>query len=187
MSRRQRIEELEAVLRSRGAEFMNDDGCDEQLTESFLEHVLRFETADYKTVREWLAESGYVPPPDVPDDRISSEVCTLLDRLAFLGIVVESGDHLSDRELYDWITRENLDAHLALLDETIIHFDVIGSGSDEDNRTYLTYYASEEERARWKADFPDEELPARKAPPHTRPGPDAVRRMEFARDSVRTF
>lgn len=186
MSRRQRIEELQAELRSRGAEFMADDGCDERMTESFLEHVLRFETAEYKTVREWLADSGYVPPPDVADDRISSELCTLLDRLAFLGIVVESADHLSDRELYDWLT-DQLNAHLALLDETIIHFDVIGSGSDEDIRIYLTYYASEEERARWKADFPDAELPPRKAPLHTRPSKDDVRRIEFARDSVRSL
>jgi hypothetical protein len=187
MSRRQRIEELEAELRSQRAEFMIDDGCDEQMAESFLEHVLRFETAEYKTVREWLAESGYVPPSDVPDDRISSELRTLLDRLAFLGIVVESTDHLSDRELYDWIREQFNAPHLALLDEMIIHFDVIGSGSDEDIRTYLTYYASEEERARWKADFPDEELPPRKAPLHTRPSTDAIHRTEVARDLVRTL
>ena len=184
MSRRQRIEELQNELRSRGAEFMADDGCDEQLTESFLEHVLHFETAEYKRVREWLADSGYVPPLDVPDDRIASELDTLLDRLAFLGIVVEFADHLSDRELYDWITREHLEGHVPLLDETIIHFDVIGSGSDEDNRVYLTYYASEDERARWKAEFPDEELPPRKTPMHARPGADAIRRTELARDSA---
>lgn len=187
MNRRQRIEELEAELRSHGAEFMVDDGCDEQVTESFLEHVLRFEKSEYKTVREWLAESGYVPPPDVPEDRISSELQTLLDRLSFLGIVVEFADHLSDRELYDWITREHLEAHIALVDETIIHLDVIGSGSEEDNRIYLPYYASEEERARWKADFPNEELPPRKTPLHTRPSADAVRRLEFAHDSVRAL
>jgi len=46
MSRRQAIEDLEAELRSRGAEFMVDDGFDEQMTESFLEHVLRVEKAD---------------------------------------------------------------------------------------------------------------------------------------------
>ena len=166
---------------------MLDDACDEQLTESFLEHVLNFERAEYKTLREWLAESGYVPPADVPDDRIASELNTLLDRLSFLGIVVESADHLSDRELYDWITREQFEAHLPLLDETIIHLDVIGGGSDEDNRIYLMYYASEEDRAHWKAQFPNDELPPRKTPPYTRSDTDAVRRIEFARDSVRTF
>jgi len=180
MSRRQAFENLEAELRCQGAEITVDDGFDEQMTESFLDHALRVEKADYKTVREWLAESGYVPPPDVPDDRISSELCTLLDRLAFLGIVVEFTDHLDDRELYDWIT-EQLGAHLALLDETIIHFDVIG-GSDEDNRIYLTYYASEEDRAHWKARFPDDELPPRKTPLYRR---DDLR-TEFAHTSVRT-
>ncbi len=148
---------------------MVDDGFDEQMTKAFLEHVLRVERAEHKTVREWLAQSEYVPPENVPDDRISSELDALLDRLAFLGIVVEFADHLSDRELYDWLTH-HLDGHLALLGDTIIHFDVTGSGSDEDTRTYLTYYASEQERARWKAEFPDEELPPRKTPPYDRDG-----------------
>jgi hypothetical protein len=81
----------------------------------------------------------------------------------------------------------HLEAHVPLVDETIIHFDVIGSGSEEDTHIYLMYYASEEERARWKTDFPNDELPPRKTPPHTRPSTDAVRRTEFARSAVRTF
>ena len=48
------------------------------------------------------------------------------------------------------------------------HLDVIGGGSDEDNQAYLKYYASDEERARWKADFPDEQLPPRKQPQYKR-------------------
>lgn len=70
----ERIEELEAELRTRGAEFMVDDGFDEEMTESFLEHVLRVENAECQTVRQCLAESGYVPPEHVPDDRISTKL-----------------------------------------------------------------------------------------------------------------
>ncbi len=114
---------------------------------------------EVKTLREWLAEEGYVRaehPADVGD-----ELRTLLDHLASLGVVVEFGDHLSDRELYVWIG-EQLNGHMALVHDYILHLDVIGSGGDEDNQLYLTYYASDAERARWKTEFPDEELPPRK-------------------------
>jgi hypothetical protein len=172
MNRRRRIEALEEQLRARGAEFMIDDGFDEEMTESFLQHVLECETAEHKKLREWLAESGYVPPENLPDDRVSAELRALLDHLAFLGVVVEFADHLSDRELYAWLTdSEQLSAHIAPIPGNILHFDVIGSGSDQDNRLYLTYYASDEERAEWKAQFPDEELPPRKRPSYSRDVP----------------
>jgi len=120
---------------------------------------------EIRTLREWLAEDGYVPPEN-PND-VSAELRTLLDHLASLGIVVEFADHLIDRELYAWLS-EQLNAHTALIAGTILHFDVIGSGSDEDNRLYLTYYASDAERARWKTEFPDEEVPPRKEPKYSR-------------------
>ena len=120
---------------------------------------------EVKTLREWLAEDGYVPAEDPADVR--DELRTLLDHLASLGVVVEFGDHLSDRELYVWIG-EQLNGHMALVHDYILHLDVIGSGSDEDNQLYLTYYASDAERARWKAEFPDEELPPRKQPQYKR-------------------
>ncbi len=167
MGRRQRIGRLEAELRSRGADYRVDDGFDEEILEDFLEQVLRIERLEHKRVREWLADRGYVPPAHVPDDRIESELKTLLDRLASLGIVIEFGDHLSDRELYDWITA-HLEGHLGLPTDTLIHFDVLAGGSDEDTRTWLTYYATESERAHWKREFPSEELPPRKTPPYDR-------------------
>jgi hypothetical protein len=120
---------------------------------------------EIRRLREWLAEDGYVPTEN-PND-VSVELRKLLDHLESLGIFVEFADHLSDRELYAWLS-EQLNAHVALIAGGILHFDVIGSGSDEDNQLYLTYYASDAERARWKADFPDEELPPRKQPQYKR-------------------
>ena len=35
-------------------------------------------------------------------------------------------------------------------------------GDDADATNYLTYYASEQERQRWRQDFPDVEVPARR-------------------------
>jgi hypothetical protein len=118
---------------------------------------------EFKTLRQWLADGGYVPPANPPDDRVSAELETLLDRLADLGVVLDFSDHLSDRELYSWLlASEHLEAHWAPLPDSFMHIDVIS----EDNQLYLMYYASEEERAQWKEDFPDEELPPQRKPAH---------------------
>ena len=44
------------------------------------------------------------------------------------------------------------------------HLDVLGGCSDEDITLQMRYYASEEERARWLADFPDFPMPPREKP-----------------------
>jgi hypothetical protein len=142
MSVRERIEDLE-----------------EEMDELFQRKV------EIRTLREWLAEDGYLPP-DNPSD-VSTELCTLLDYLGSLNLMVEFADHLSDRELYAWLS-EQINAHIALIPGTSLYFDVIGGGSDEDNEAYLTYYASDEEREQWKADFPNEKLPQRKRPLYNR-------------------
>ena len=81
-----------------------------------------------------------------------------------IGLVVESTDHLSDRDLYRYLGE-------ALKEETLLtddpnstwHLSPIGSGSEEDNEIYLRYYADEEERKRWAEDGftvpPKEPLP----------------------------
>ena len=56
---------------------------------------------EIRTLREWLAEDGYTPPENPTD--MSAELRILLDHLASLGVVVEFGNHLSDRELYAWL------------------------------------------------------------------------------------
>lgn len=44
------------------------------------------------------------------------------------------------------------------------HIDLTGSGSEEDTYLYLKYYADEEARQRWAADFPDDEMPEHAEP-----------------------
>jgi len=124
---------------------------------------------EFKTIREWLADGGYVPPASPDDDRVSAELETLLDRLADLGIVIEFTDHLSDRELYSWLVESgHLDGHMALLPDSFIHVSPIGGGSEEANQVYLTYYATDQERACWKEESPNEELPPKQQPRYKR-------------------
>jgi len=48
------------------------------------------------------------------------------------------------------------------------HLDVLGSGSDEDTTLRMRYYADENERASWAADFPDFQIPPREKRPFDR-------------------
>jgi hypothetical protein len=43
-----------------------------------------------------------------------------------------------------------------------------GSGSTEDTDLYLKYYASEDLRRQWAADFPGDEMPEHEEPPFDR-------------------
>jgi hypothetical protein len=48
------------------------------------------------------------------------------------------------------------------------HFDLVGSGSEEDTRLYLKYYADEEDRRRWLERWPSDRVPEHEDPPYDR-------------------
>jgi hypothetical protein len=77
---------------------------------------------EIKTLREWLAEDGYVPPANPSD--VSAELRTFIDRLASLDIVVLA-DRASDREVYPWLCKQ-LGAHVTLTPGRIVYFDMNG-------------------------------------------------------------
>lgn len=161
MSKRERqIEELEAELRTRGASFHVDDNLDEELRESFFRHVLAFEEEPETTIRAQFAARGYDVPPDL---------WTLIARLAELNVAIERTDHLDDAALCEFLLGY-IDEPLHLPNDplTIMHVDLLGGGSDEDNDLYLRYYASDEDREHWMREFPDDTLPPRERPPHDR-------------------
>lgn len=120
---------------------------------------------EVKTVGEWLAERGYVPPGDPRD--VSAELGVLLDRLADIGVMVDFADHLGDRELYGFLMQE-MGVHTAILPGSFLHLSPIGGCSEEDNQIWLTYYATDVDRANWKRRFADENLPSKKETPFKR-------------------
>jgi hypothetical protein len=144
----------------RGASFYVGDDLDEELRESFLRNVLAFEDGPETTIRAQLTARGHEVPHDL---------WTLIEALAELNVVIERTDHLDDAAFREFL--------LHLLDEPVplsndpgmvMHVDVLGGGSNEDNELVLRYYASEEDRALWKRDFPKDKLPPRERPPHHR-------------------
>ena len=102
--------------------------------------------------------------------------------LALLGAYLHNTDHLSDRELYEYLWTDAL-REPAVLQPTdpdfAYHFDLIGSGSEEDTRLYLKYYADEKERRSWAKEWPEDILPDHEQPPFDRdrqlPTPERLR------------
>jgi hypothetical protein len=86
-----------------------------------------------------------------------------------LNIVVERTDHLDDTALREFLL-DLLNQPVSVSSDsgTIMHVDLVGSGSDEDNSLFFRYSASEQERELWTRDFPDEALAPRERPPYDR-------------------
>ncbi len=106
-----------------------------------------------------LARDGVaLPAPDeLSDDELALKLIEVIHTLANRRTYLSFTNHLSERELYTHLWQETLNEwcpDLPADSEMNCHIDLLGTGSGEDNALYLTYYADEEERARWAKDFP---------------------------------
>lgn len=148
-------------------------GLTPELEVAFLEQILAFETASRTTWGDQLRETGYDPPkPDsLSDEEVGREVWQLIRKLSELRLFIDHTDHLSDRELYEWLY------HGALSEETLdvpadadsaCHLDAVDAGSHEDNQNWLRYYADEGERREWAREYPDEPIPPHEPLPYQR-------------------
>ncbi len=124
---------------------------------------------NWERPRDVLRREGVrmLPPDELTDESVPAHLWELLHNLACRGFYLQHTDHLTDRELYAEIWEHGL-TDLSLLpgkSQTGGWFhDVLGSAGPDDRSVYLSYYASEEERREHAAEFPEQELPPRKAP-----------------------
>jgi len=75
---------------------------------------------------------------------------------------LENTGHLEDRELYQKLWSDSLNEFtwdMSHCCNGAMHLDLLGSGSEEDTLTWLSYYAGDFQREEWKQQFPDETLP----------------------------
>ena len=80
-------------------------------------------------------------------------------------------NHLSDRELYTLLWTDILREETKLVppdEDSAWRIDLLGSGSEEDTRLYLKYYANEDFRRQWHEDWPDQPIPGHEDPPYDR-------------------
>jgi hypothetical protein len=74
---------------------------------------------------------------------------------------IEQTDHLSDRELYEWLWSDGLREETPDISGMggAWHTSPIGACNDEDTAIHLKYYANEEERAYWHKEHPNDAMP----------------------------
>jgi hypothetical protein len=150
----------------------------EEIEEEFWKQVVEYEEGGQTTHAAALKERGIemTGPEELSDPEVTKKLWELIERLHHMGTYLYHTNHLSDRGLYTRLTKDLLHQHVPAVftkartpPKDAAHcYDLVGSGSDEDIEIGLRYYDDEEQRQRWKKDFPDMVIPPREDPPYDR-------------------
>jgi len=169
----ERIARLRQQLEKLGGSAMSLESVPADMEEEFLRQVLEYETAEPISLFRLLENTGVeIPSPDQLDDQLLTvKLKEIVERMASLGAYLLHTNHLTDRELYNYLYVDGLREEAVLFPENPSYaymIDLTGSGSDTDNEVYLRYYADEEHRTRWAQDWPGDPLPEHEEPPFDR-------------------
>jgi hypothetical protein len=172
-SQEERIAKLRAELEKLGGSTSTLESMPADMEEEFLRHVLEYETAEQISLLRLIENSGLeVPAPEtLDDDALKIKLKEMIDRMASVGAYLLHTNHLSDRDLYEYLYHEALREETVLFPENPSYaymIDLTGSGSEDDNQTYLKYYADEQYRKQWAHDWPGDPMPEREEPPFDR-------------------
>lgn len=167
-----KIRELSGIIGGPATE----SGDTSDLDVGFLERVIAWEEGPFSTHRAWLARQGFMfsSPESVEPSRLKHELWRSIESLAEVArVFLYHTNHLSDAELYAKIWSEVLENEgpdFARTQDDACHHDFAdySTGSAEDERTWLTFYASEDERREHLQNFPETQLPPRKCTPFRR-------------------
>src|ERR1041385_6801920 len=163
-SQEERIAKLRAELEKLGGSTTSLESMPADMEEEFLRHVLKYETAEPISLIRLLENSGLeIPAPDKLDkDALRIKLKEIIERMASLGAYLLHTNHLSDRALYEYLYHDGLREEAVLFPENPSYaymIDLTGSGSEEDNQTFLKYYADEQYRQQWASDWPADNIP----------------------------
>jgi hypothetical protein len=169
----QRIAKLRQELEKLGGSPVSLESMPADMEEEFLRQVLEYESAEQISLFRLLENSGVeIPAPDQLDDTtLAGKLKEIVERMASLGAYLLHTNHLSDRELYNYLYADGLREEAVLFPENPSYaymIDLTGSGSETDNQTYLKFYADEEHRRQWANDWPDDAIPDHEEPPFDR-------------------
>ncbi len=173
LNQEERIAKLREELEKLGGTTTTLESMPADMEEEFLRHVLEYESAEPITLFRLLENAGVqIPlPTDLDDVALSTKLIEITENLGALGAYLLHTNHLSDRALYEYLYHDGLREESVLFPENPSYaymIDLTGSGSEEDNQTYLKYYADEEYRKQWALDWPDDPMPAHEDPPYDR-------------------
>jgi len=172
-SQEERINKLRTELEKLGGSTSTLEAMPADMEEEFLRHVLEYETAEQISLLRLLENAGLqvTPPESLADDVLKIKLKEIIDRMGAVGAYLVHTNHLSDRDLYQYLYHEALREETVLFPENPSYaymIDLTGSGSEDDNQTYLKYYADEEHRRQWAHDWPDDRMPEHEEPPFDR-------------------
>ena len=172
-SQEERIAKLRAELEKLGGSTTTLESMPADMEEEFLRHVIEYETAEQISLLRLLENSGLevLAPESLDDDVLKIKLKEMIDRMASLGAYLLHTNHLSDRDLYEYLFHEALREETVLFPENPSYaymIDLTGSGGEDDNQTYLKYYADAEYRRQWAHDWPDDPIPEHEEPPFDR-------------------
>lgn len=144
-----------------------------KLEEAFLEQALAYERAEFDTNFNRLVRNGVAMPraAELDDSALTAKLAEVIRELAQLRCFLHDTDHLSDRQLYDWLWDSGLrddSPNTSRMSDWAWHTSPIGACNEEDTAIWLKHYADEEQRRRWHHDFPDDPMPAPEPPPFDR-------------------
>jgi hypothetical protein len=169
----ERIKVLREEVKKVGGFISVLEGMPADLEEEFLKHVLEYETAEPISLFRLLENAGLeiASPDSLDDQQLTTKLLALIERMSAMGAYLKHTDHLTDRKLYNYLYYEGLREDAVLFPENPSYayiIDLTGSGSEEDNQTYLKYYADEAHRRQWAEDWPDDPMPERAVAPFDR-------------------
>ena len=129
-------------------------------------------TAERIAILRVLENAGYqMPAPDTLNDtQVDVKLGEALSKAATYGVYVTHTDHLTSRQVYEYLFTDGFREEAVLFPENPNHahmIDLLGKARDEDMQAYFRYYADEADRADWDLD-PDETMPSKEKPPYDR-------------------
>ncbi|MCB1050852.1 MAG: hypothetical protein KDC71_09650, partial [Acidobacteria bacterium] len=169
-----RIEALKAKLLAiePGMVYHNSD-LPPELEEAFLARVLAVEQAEETSYFDVLLENGITlpEPASLTDSEIDDLLHTIFTFLGARNVYFLHTDHLSDRELYDYLWSDVLrepTMDMPMGPGSLFCFDLTSSGSEQDTQIHLAYYADDCERESHALEWPEDPIPEKKALPFDR-------------------
>ena len=172
-----RINELREELREMAPGHFNEGAspdCPPDVQEQFLRQVMEYEKAEFITHFDKLVRDGFDCPParDLNDSQLSAKLKALIEILASkYNMSLFHTNHLSDRELYEWLREVGLREDGPDLPPNPCYFqgmDILGSYGEEDVNVYNKYYASKKDRRKHAKEYPKWPLPPHVDPPYDR-------------------
>jgi hypothetical protein len=173
LTQEERIRRMRIEIERLGGTCVVDAAMPADIEEEFLKHVLEYELAEPISLFKLLEHAGFQinEPHSLGEKELSELLTALIERMATMGAYLANTNHLSDRELYQYLYDEGLREEAVLFPENPNYayvIDLTGSGSDEDMRIYLKYFADEVFRRQWAQDWPDDPMPDSEPAPFDR-------------------